>query len=198
MEKNELPCWVALSIIAGLVLVGVFIWQFPEDSSEWAVWVQAIGSIGAIATAIFIMKAQVESQETAERRRLNKSRKKTLEVLHRCTIYMVHSSSMFLDENGKFKNDLHGAKELELVEAKLSNSLSILRECISSGHLSSEHTFKALKAADAALIYLHVFKRLKTEALDDGYIKLVFGDNLNSLRDVDDYLRKEIVKLPVL
>lgn len=53
MEKNEMPCWAALAIIAGLALVAVFIWKFPESSSEWAAWVQTIGSIVAIAGAVY-------------------------------------------------------------------------------------------------------------------------------------------------
>lgn len=48
MEKNELPCWVALAIIAGLVLLAVFVWKFPEGSGEWASWMQALGTIFAI------------------------------------------------------------------------------------------------------------------------------------------------------
>lgn len=58
MEKNELPCWVALAIIAGLLLLAVFVWQFPKGSSEWAAWVQAFGTIAAVAAAIYVSNRQ--------------------------------------------------------------------------------------------------------------------------------------------
>lgn len=52
MEKNELPCWAVFAIIAGLALIGVFIWQIPKNSQEWAAWVAAIGSLTASITAV--------------------------------------------------------------------------------------------------------------------------------------------------
>ncbi|KWU16272.1 hypothetical protein [Achromobacter xylosoxidans] len=44
-----------------LILVGVFLWQTPDltgKSGEWAAWVQAFGSIGAILGAIWIAHEQ--------------------------------------------------------------------------------------------------------------------------------------------
>lgn len=58
MQKNELPCWAALAIIAGLLLLAVFVWQFPQSSSEWAAWVQAFGTIAAVAAAIYVSNRQ--------------------------------------------------------------------------------------------------------------------------------------------
>ncbi|QRF90919.1 hypothetical protein CLH39_12040 [Alcaligenes faecalis] len=59
MKKNgDMPCWAALGIVVGLVLIGVFIWQFPTNTSEWAAWVQAFGSIFAIGAAILVARYQ--------------------------------------------------------------------------------------------------------------------------------------------
>ncbi|MFT0533981.1 hypothetical protein ACMHYJ_14305 [Castellaniella hirudinis] len=80
MEKNQLPCWVVLSIIAGLVLLGVFIWQFPTNTTEWASWVQAFGSIGAIIGAIWI--STIQSRAEADRRQEVLDERKANAVLH--------------------------------------------------------------------------------------------------------------------
>ncbi|HCP79400.1 MAG: hypothetical protein CML16_03225 [Pusillimonas sp.] len=77
MENKQLPCWAALSIIGMLVLVGIFAWQFPDSSQEWAAWVQAFGSIGAILGAFTISENATKRNrllrieaENRERRRL--------------------------------------------------------------------------------------------------------------------------------
>ena len=61
MEKNELPCWAALAIIAGVVLFGIFLWQWPTNQSEWAAWVQAFGVIGSIIGAFAIATRQARA-----------------------------------------------------------------------------------------------------------------------------------------
>lgn len=67
MEKNELPCWAALAIIGGLALIVVFVWHFPDNSSEWASWVQAIGTIGAISAAVGISRNEIKRSEIREK-----------------------------------------------------------------------------------------------------------------------------------
>lgn len=63
MEKNQLSCGAALSIIGVLVLLGIFFWQYPEKPSDWPAWVQAFGSISAIAAAVSISKRQWDKQK---------------------------------------------------------------------------------------------------------------------------------------
>ncbi|RIQ51019.1 hypothetical protein [Bordetella avium] len=73
MEKNELSCAAITGIFGVACLVGLFIWQIPASvgrSSDWAAWVQAFGSIGAIAAAISIsrngeIKREKERQRAA-------------------------------------------------------------------------------------------------------------------------------------
>lgn len=67
MGKNELPCWAALAIIGGLALIVVFIWHFPDNSSEWASWVQAIGTIGALSAAVGISRNEIRQTEIREK-----------------------------------------------------------------------------------------------------------------------------------
>lgn len=67
MEKNELSCAAIAGIFGVACLVGLFIWQLPRlsgDSSVWAAWVQAFGSIAAIAGAGWVARAQ--SREAAQ------------------------------------------------------------------------------------------------------------------------------------
>lgn len=63
MEKNQLSCGAALSIIGVLALLGIFFWQYPEKPSDWPAWVQAFGSIAAIAAAVSISKRQWDKQK---------------------------------------------------------------------------------------------------------------------------------------
>jgi len=45
------PCWAKIGIVVGLA---VFVLNWPSTSSEWAAWVQAFGSIGAIVGAVWL------------------------------------------------------------------------------------------------------------------------------------------------
>lgn len=80
MDKKEKDCGlliavllagVALGGVAGVVVLSLFYPVFQSD--KWAAWVQAIGSIGAIAAAIYIMNRQVKAQEKmrATEKRMN-------------------------------------------------------------------------------------------------------------------------------
>lgn len=67
MERNELSCLTVFSIFGIALLVGVFIWQMPapNESGQWAAWVQAFGSIGAILGGIYVVKAQHRLNQAA-------------------------------------------------------------------------------------------------------------------------------------
>lgn len=73
-NRAELPCWAALSIVAGLVFVAIFVWQFPSTSSEWAAWLQAFGSITAVGSGVFLIRHQIQSKKQLEAERENQSR----------------------------------------------------------------------------------------------------------------------------
>lgn len=51
MNWKVWPCWVKIVIAVGIV---IFVLNWPKSSSDWASWIQAIGSIGAILGAIWI------------------------------------------------------------------------------------------------------------------------------------------------
>lgn len=55
--------WVGatFAVVAFLVVCNLIGTVFGLSKSDWAAWVQAIGSIGAIIAAIFVMKSQSES-----------------------------------------------------------------------------------------------------------------------------------------
>lgn len=55
MDIKKLPCWAKIAVVVGLI---AFILNWPTSSSEWAAWVQAFGSIGAVFIAIFVMNLQ--------------------------------------------------------------------------------------------------------------------------------------------
>src|SRR5690606_11411810 len=66
MPRNQSFCSVALAAIAGLVLIGVFVWQRPTNPAEWAAWMQALGSIVAVGVAIWVPYKQRENQRRDE------------------------------------------------------------------------------------------------------------------------------------
>lgn len=55
MNLKDWPCWTKVSIAVGLV---VFMLNWPTNSGEWAAWIQAFGSIGAIAGAVWVFSKQ--------------------------------------------------------------------------------------------------------------------------------------------
>ncbi|KWU16270.1 hypothetical protein [Achromobacter xylosoxidans] len=61
MKKGAIFQLKVMGVIAALPLLLVFFWKFPDGSSEWASWVQAFGSIGAIIGAIAIATYQAEA-----------------------------------------------------------------------------------------------------------------------------------------
>lgn len=77
MEKRELPCWAALTIIGGLLLLAVFMWQLPKSSSEWAAWVQAFGSIAALGGAYWLGREQARFADNLE---IEKKRRAILSI----------------------------------------------------------------------------------------------------------------------
>ncbi len=49
-------------LLLGFFLVLIFINWLPRQSSDWASWVQAFGSIGAIVGSVFLTKQQIDAQ----------------------------------------------------------------------------------------------------------------------------------------
>lgn len=74
MEFKNWPCWTKVAAAIGLV---VFVLNWPSSSGEWAAWVQAVGTIGAVIGAIwvgnrgtqFAASLQIEKEEREVRRR---------------------------------------------------------------------------------------------------------------------------------
>ncbi len=83
MQKNELPCWAALAIIAGLLLLAVFVWQFPQSSSEWAAWVQAFGTIAAVVGGIYVSRSDLRARDRQEQRRKQRAKSKVIAIAKR-------------------------------------------------------------------------------------------------------------------
>lgn len=68
MSIKDWSCWAKAGIAVGLV---VFVLNWPSTSSEWAAWVQAFGSIGAILGAIYLF-----DQDKRHQRLINEENKK--------------------------------------------------------------------------------------------------------------------------
>jgi hypothetical protein len=71
----------AVVLIVGLVLCGlikIFLLYPPNSSQDWAFWVQALGSIGAIIGAFEIARRQYQANLELERDRIEREHKKVL------------------------------------------------------------------------------------------------------------------------
>lgn len=68
MNIKDWPCWAKAG---AAVMLAVFVLNWPSTSSEWAVWVQAFGSIGAILGAVYLF-----DQDKRHQRLINEENKK--------------------------------------------------------------------------------------------------------------------------
>lgn len=88
------------------ILLTVFVMRFPNTSEQWASWVQAFGSIGAIYFAIYTLRVQhdrdrarVEEEDRLQLLRLLQSLKDELEVV---------KASFALSAGNDIKNSIPG------------------------------------------------------------------------------------------
>ncbi len=64
MNFKDWPCWGKVAIAVGLA---VFVLNWPTNSGEWAAWIQAFGSIGAIAGAVWVFSKQASMSINRDR-----------------------------------------------------------------------------------------------------------------------------------
>ncbi|AWG33987.1 hypothetical protein [Alcaligenes aquatilis] len=72
MNMGDWPCWGKVGVAVGLT---AFVFNWPDSSGEWASWIQAFGSIGAIVGAIWVFSKQ--SALNAERDASEKNHKES-------------------------------------------------------------------------------------------------------------------------
>lgn len=96
------PFWAAL----GLVCFGGIGTLFDWNKSEWASWVQAIGSIGAILAAAFIATWQIDATRKsaqAERRRKAAVMVEAVTALVRSHLQELESISALVDRHKHYE-----------------------------------------------------------------------------------------------
>ncbi|CAM5350443.1 hypothetical protein [Eoetvoesiella caeni] len=102
MDKGRTACGVALGIVAGLVLIGVFIWQLPKDSVQWAAWIQAFGVIFSVIAAWKIGNRQAKTALIhAEKMR----RRYQAELIVSCMAMVDSAQSNWGDIPGQYDAD---------------------------------------------------------------------------------------------
>lgn len=70
-EGKSVSCGEALTALGVIGLCVAFALHYPEKSEDWAAWMQAFGSVAAIAGAGWIARGQVrEAQRVEEERRI--------------------------------------------------------------------------------------------------------------------------------
>ncbi|OZI36312.1 hypothetical protein CEG14_14975 [Bordetella genomosp. 1] len=58
MESERLSCRAIAEIFGVALVVGIFVRNYPTQPGDWAGWVQAFGSIGALRVAIWVFERQ--------------------------------------------------------------------------------------------------------------------------------------------
>lgn len=194
MEKSELPCWAALAIIAGLAFVGVFVWQFPKSSSDWAAWVQAIGSIAAIGVAIWVPYKQREDQRNDERLQRSRNRMERLCIADKAIGVVIDSVTTFA-VSYKDWGDV-SAPEFEANIQPLVHIQKIISE-IDDPHLLGLDVTLLLR--EASLEVADVHKRLSMngsqslrEAIERVMNMFQPEDLLERLRSIQQEIRRKI------
>lgn len=101
-NRDELPCWTLLCIIGGLVFAGIFVWKFPEGSAEWASWIQAFGTIGAVAAAIYVVHLEnKKARKLAEDLAYEQTKKDEVAILSALSAELQVEWSRYLEMGGK-------------------------------------------------------------------------------------------------
>lgn len=74
-ERKSVSCGEALTALGVIGLCVAFALHYPEKSEDWAAWMQAFGSVAAIAGAGWIARGQVREAQRVENERRAAERK---------------------------------------------------------------------------------------------------------------------------
>lgn len=85
---KKMPRWLVASAVA---LLMVFLLNWPAGSVEWAAWVQAFGSIGAIVAMGHIFYAQRKAEQVNAERVAQLERLRTAEQVQRVAYWSVEA-----------------------------------------------------------------------------------------------------------
>lgn len=79
-EGKSVSCGEALTALGVIGLCVAFALHYPEKSEDWAAWMQAFGSVAAIAGAGWIARGQVREAQRVEQERRDAERKSNAEA----------------------------------------------------------------------------------------------------------------------
>lgn len=151
-KKNELPCWAALGVIGLIVLIVIFAMNYPRSSTEWAAWVQAFGSVGAIFAAIAIASHQERKRERTLTRHKRESESAFLTLLEDCIESLGGISAAL--EDGSFTSDKKSFRLFDQLVNRYRDKLGTLRAAsmfdpnFTNVFLSTKDTRSLLESAE--------------------------------------------------
>lgn len=79
-ERKSVSCGEALTALGVIGLCVAFALHYPEKSEDWAAWMQAFGSVAAIAGAGWIARGQVREAQRVEQERRDAEQKSSAEA----------------------------------------------------------------------------------------------------------------------
>jgi len=157
-ELKKLPCWAK---VAAAIMLVVFAFNYPANSSEWAAWVQALGTIAAVCAAIFLSRSQgrlsreiQESEWLRSREELATQRKETIRAIARVVDICAKAV-------GKSCDDVISAKsEYDVAAVKWREPIDI---CLIMLDRVAVHEFPGILVAKHVLNMRLAVAKLKTE-----------------------------------
>lgn len=187
--------------VLGVIVTCLFLLTFgetiswPESSSEWAAWIQAIGSVGAIVVAIYIV-----NYESRENRRLKADkemdqRKFSLKITLKCCDYALDVPNVYKNKSGVYAENSNEILQVRITTEKLKNNLSVLDKFAIAGHFSSEQTINALCVFDCCLSLLYLYNEYEKTLGYDPISFKKFNDTRKELIKLRNYFKDEISQL---
>lgn len=79
-ERKSVSCGEALTALGVIGLCVAFALHYPEKSEDWAAWMQAFGSVAAIAGSGWIARGQIREAQRVEQERREAERKSNAEA----------------------------------------------------------------------------------------------------------------------
>jgi hypothetical protein len=157
------------AIAAAVFVTSVLIWAFvrnpPVTSADWASWVQAVGSIFAIAASVGIVRWELKNQREVTFEDARQERIRNIETARELVGGAVQVVKKIAEQQAPSHRDA----------SKMRHEIGSMIDAISSlDHVK----FSSYKATEAILVSLSTMRQMLTDI--DGKLKDQFNNQLTT------------------
>lgn len=156
---------IAAGVFVTLGLVWAFVRNPPVSSADWASWVQAVGSIFAIAASVGIVRWELKNQRETTLEDTRQERIRNIETARELIGGAVQVVRKIAEQEAPSHRDA----------SKMRHEVGSMVDAISSlDHVK----FSSYKATEAILVSLSTMRQMLTDI--DGKIKDQFNNQLGT------------------